>query len=247
MATRHFFRGSGVAVLAALWLIGCSEDPGLQERVNRLQAEMQEKDRQLQEAQANLERTKSELKSARAAASRTPAPEARSTPAFLPKGQVDDGYAAASKAWQQQMAGELKNFAVEDCIEYPVVMPTDERPYRSKVVLMVRSDAGRSYRLEFPVSAEPSGKWAFPNATDVAGALADSRTQDANNTAANNGPAPRNSPVNNSHPTGQNTPPVIPGQTASETRVIDWGDGRSTRPNNRPPTNGSAPSPVVPR
>ncbi len=247
MVTRRFFWSRSTAVLAAACLAGCSEDPGLQERVNRLQAEMQEKDRQLQEAQASLERTKSELKSARAAASRTPPPEAHPTPAFLPKGQVDDSYGAASKEWQRQVAGELRNFAVEDCIEYPVVMPTDERPYRSKVVLLVRSDAGRSYRLEFPVSADVSGKWAFPNATDVAGALADSRTQDANNNAANNGTAPRNSPANNPHPVGQSTPPIIPGQTASETHVIDWGDGRSTRGGNRPPTNGGAPSPVVPR
>ena len=235
-------------VLVAVGLAGCSEDPGLQERVNRLQAEMQEKDRQLQETQAAVERTKAELKSARAAANKpTPAADKPAAPSFLPKEQVNDGYTAASKELQRRVAGELKSYAVEGCIEYPVTMPTDERPYRSKVVLLVRSDAGRSYRLEFPVSADGSGKWVFPTANDVAGALADSRTQDANNNSANTTAAipTRSTPANNnggSRPPGQNPPPV-PGQTSNETRVIDWGDGRSTNRPNRPPNDSASPPP----
>ena len=231
MATRRFL----VVVLVAGCLAGCSEDPGLQERVNRLQAEMQEKDRQLQEAQGTLEKTKAELKSARTAANRA---AATPTPAFLPKEQVEGGYTTAREELQRQVTGELKSYTVEDCIEYPVTMPTDERPYRSKVALLVRSEAGRSYRLEFPVSADAGGKWAFPSATDVAGALADSRTQDAGPVAASGGPTPRNPP-----PAAQNTVSLVPGQSASETRVIDWGDGRSTNTGSRPPANGATPMP----
>ena len=231
MATRRFI----LAVLAAACLAGCSEDPGLQERVNRLQAENQEKDRQLQEAQAALEKTKTELKSARTAAARA---TATPTPAFLPKEQVDDGYTAAREELQRRVAGELKSYTVEDCIEYPVTMPTDERPYRSKVALLVRSEAGRSYRLEFPVSADAGGKWTFPSATDVAGALADSRTQDAGPAVVSGGPTPRIP-----HPNVQNTPSLVPGQVSGETRVIDWGDGRSTNVTNRPAANAGTPSP----
>ena len=244
----RFSCSRGLLALLTACLVGCSEDPGLQERVNRLQAGAQEKDRQLQEAQAALERTKAELKSARAAASKPP-PADTPAPAFLPKDQVDDGYAAASKELRRRVAGDLKNYAVEDCIEYPVTMPTDERPYRSKVVLLVRSDAGRSYRLEFPVAADAAGKWAFPSGADVAGALAESRAQDANNNNANTAAAtpPRNVPANNGSGSGrppvQSPPPPVPGQTSSETRVIDWGDGRSTNRPNRPPGEGGSPPP----
>ena len=231
MVMRRFF----AATLVASCLAGCSEDPGLQERVNRLQAETQEKDRQLQEAQGTLEKTKAELKSARAAANRA---TATPPPAFLPKEQVDDGYTAASKELQRRVAGDLKSYTVEDCIEYPVTMPTDERPYRSKVALLVRSEAGRSYRLEFPVSADAGGKWVFPSADDVAGALADSRTPDAGPAVASSSPTPR-SP----HPAAQNTASLVPGQTSAETRVIDWGDGRSTNTANRPATNAGTPTP----
>ena len=233
------------ALCLAAVLAGCSEDPGLQERVNRLQAERQEKDRQLQEAQAALEKTKSELRAARAAAK--PAAASSPAPSFLPKQQVDDGYDDASKELQKRVASELKNYTVEDCIEYPVVMPTDERPYRSKVVLLVHADAGRSYRLEFPVSADSSGKWAFPSSSDVAGALADSRTQEANNVSANNTPtpsvAPRNPVTNSTRPVASPASSLVPGQTSTETRVIDWGDGRSTSGGNR--SNRPTPAPAA--
>ncbi len=255
-------RFSGAAVTVALVLAGCSEDPGLQERVNRLQAEMQEKDRQLLDAQSALEKTKSELKSARAAsanaskpaAEEPPAPSPSPSPAFLAREQVEESYSTASKAMQKRLASELKNYTVENCAEFPVVLPSDEYPYHSKVVVTFRSDNGRSYRLEFPVSADAKGKWSFPNSSDVAGALADSRSLDANNTAAStpaniptntpaSTPTPANSPrvaQNNptpaptSRPTSQNNSSVVPGQTANETRVIDWGDGRGKTTNNRP-------------
>lgn len=238
------------ALCLAASLAGCSEDPGLQERVNRLQAERQEKDRQLQEAQSALEKTKAELRAARAASK--PAAASSPAPSFLPKQQVDDSYNDASKELQKRVAAELKNYTVEDCIEYPVVMPTDERPYRSKVVLLVHSEAGRSYRLEFPVSADPSGRWTFPSAAEVASAVADSRTQEANNAAVNNTPAPsiapRNATTNGNRPAGQPTSSLVPGQTSTETRVIDWGDGRSTNGGARSnrPTPASAASPAPP-
>lgn len=238
-----------MALLVAAGLSGCSEDPGLQERVNRLQAEMQEKDRQLQESQANLERTKAELKSARAAATRPPpAATPAAGPVFLPKEQVDDGYTAASKELRRRAAGELKGYTVEDCVAYPVVMPSDERPYRSKVVLLVRSEAGRSYRLEFAVSADAAGKWTFPDNADVAVALADSRTQDGSNNVATSTPAatPRNVPNNGRSP-GQATPSPAPGQVPTETRIIDWGDSHpvspASQPNRAPAPDGASPSP----
>ena len=256
----HLFCATVVAVAS---VAGCSEDPGLQERVNRLQAEMQEKDRQLQDAQASLERTKSELKSARAASATKPATEAPTpgaSPALLSRERVEESYATASKAMQKHLASELKNYSVENCAEFPVVMPSDEHPYFSKIVVTFRSDAGRSYRLEFPVSADADGKWVFPSSSDVAGVLADSRSQDVNNTATSptasrvtqNGTAP--TPGN--RPSGQNTSAVVPGQTSTETRVIDWGDGRATN-NNRPdraptpakanssPTGTSTPAPAM--
>ncbi len=267
-----------VAVSAAVILFsGCSEDPGLQERLNRLQAEMQEKDRQLQETQSALEKTKSELKSARAsgsskaAATTTPSATPNAAPQFLPREQVEESYVAASKAMQKRVASELRNYSVENCTQFPVAMPSDEYPYHSKIALSIRSDSGHAYHLEFPVSADATGKWTFPSSVDIAGALADNRQQDQTSgaTASNPTPAPASSPKvaqNNGTsstttraPTPSNSQ-LMPGQTATETRVIDGGgaarrtaiDPRSRRPrsatfppdcNRRP---GARPEPPTP-
>ena len=194
------FRGKNrryvAGAVAAVCLAGCSEDPGLQERLNRLQAEMQEKDRQLQDARSALEKTKSELKAARASSASKPVvadppaatPDAR--PQFLSRQQVEESYDSASKAMQKRLASELRNYSVENCTQFPVSMPSDEYPYYSKVALTFRSDNGRSYRLEFPVSADTSGKWTFPNSMDIKRALADSRLQDPSTTTAANNPTP---------------------------------------------------------
>ncbi len=236
-----------VAASAAVILFaGCSEDPGLQERLNRLQAEMQEKDRQLQEAQSTLEKTKSELKSARASTSSSktsttaaPAATPNAAPQFLPREQVEESYTAASKAMQKRVASELRNYSVENCTQFPVAMPSDEYPYHSKIALSIRSDSGHAYRLEFPVSADATGKWTFPSSVDIAGALADNRQQDQTSsaTASNPTPVPAGSPKvaqnNIAPPTTTRAPTpsnaqLMPGQTATETRVIDWGGSRST-------------------
>lgn len=260
------FRGKNswcaVATVAVALLTGCSEDPGLQERLNRLQAEMQEKDRQLQDARSALEKTKSELKSARASSASKPAPAESpasapdAKPQFLPREQVEQSYDAASKAMQKRLASELRNYSVENCTQFPVAMPSDEYPYHSKVALTFRSDNGRPYRLEFPVSADTSGKWTFPNSTDVAGALADSRQPDQNTnfTAGSATPAPAGSPrtaqnggtlPTTSRTTTPSNPQLVPGQTATETRVIDWGGGRSTN-NNRPMPSPATAGSVTP-
>lgn len=236
---------AAAAAVIALILAGCAEDPGLQERLNRLQAEMQEKDRQLQEARLTLEKTKSELKSVRTASASRPAatdspsstPDAK--PQFLSRQQVEESYDAASKAMQKRVAAELRNYTVENCTQFPVAMPSDEYPYHSKVALTFRSDSGRSCRLEFPVSADPTGKWTFPNSVDIAGALADSRQQDQSTTTTASNPSP-----SGRTPTPGNSQ-LVPGQSATETRVIDWGGGRSTN-NNRPTPQPSMNTNVAP-
>ena len=260
------FRGKkswcAAATVAAILLAGCSEDPGLQERLNRLQAEMQEKDRQLQDARSALEKTKSELKSARASsASKSPAtdtsaPTPDAKPQFLSREQAEESYESASKAMQKRVAGELRNYSVENCTQFPVTMPSDEYPYHSKVALTFRSDNGRSYRLEFPVSADTAGKWTFPSPVDIASALADSRQQDQSTatTAGNPTPATASSPKvtrTDGTPTSSSRTPtpsnsqIVPGQNATETRVIDWGGSRSTN-NNRPTPSPSTASNVAP-
>ena len=238
---------------AATLLTGCSDDPGLQERLNRLQAEMQEKDRQLQDAQSTLEKTKSELKSARAASTNKPAGADSSAtsptpaPQFLSREQVEESYGAASKAMQKRVASELRNFSVENCTQFPVVMPSDEFPYHSKVALSIRSDSGHAYQLEFPVSADVTGKWTFPSSVDIAGALANSRAQDQNTSVAANTSTP--TPAATSTPrvaqttgTPRSAPgsseQVVPGMPSTVTKTITWGDPKS------PSTVRSSPTPV---
>ncbi len=246
---------------AAVLLAGCSEDPGLQERLNRLQAEMQEKDRQLQDAQSALEKTKSELKTARATSSsrpvatETPASTPNATPQFLPREQVEESYTSASKAMQKRAASELRNYSIENCTQFPVVMPSDEYPYHSKVALTIRSDSGHPYHLEFPVSADTAGKWRFPTSVEIAGALADNRQQDqSTSTVSNPTPTPAGSPrvaqtIGTPSTTTRMATPgssqLVPGQAATETRVIDWGGARGTnnRPNQTPASSGN-PTPV---
>ena len=245
------------ASAASLFLTGCSEDPGLQEKLTRLQAELQEKNRQIQEIQSALEKSKVELRNAQASpSSRTkPAESAAVTPQFLPKDQVEASYAEASKAMQQRVQGELKDSTIEKCLLYPVVMPTAAYPYNSKISLTVRADSGHSYRLEFPVSADVNGAWTFPEASDINGALAESRQHDQGNTTVSNstlppsnkqtpsGPDPRQVASNRQAPTPGAQ--LVPGQNASETKVFDWGDRKSTPAPRQTPANTNT-APIAP-
>lgn len=232
---------------------GCFDnDPGLQERLVRTQAELQEKTRRLQETEAALEKARTVAREPRPA--ETPAAAATTasatpTPAMLSREQLEETYVASAKEMRRKVEAELKGYAVENCTLFRVDMPSVALPYTSKVALNLRSDAGQPYRLEFPVGADWSGKWTFPATGDVVTTLDKVRAQAA--TAAPPSPrspsapasAPRGGgPATASRPAGRSS--EGPANTSVETIELGWGNNRSpgVAAPRRPPAGGAAPS-----
>ncbi len=244
-----------VSTFAAL-LVGCSEDPGLQEKLVRMQAELQQKTRELEQAQTALQKAQADLKTASPSA--TPASADSGTASAAPasgstltREQLEESYVVASKELKRRVEGETKGIAVNDFTSFPVVMPSSSNPYTSKIALTVQADGARNYRLEFPVNADTTGKWNFPGPPEVSAALADSRAQEQK-VAASQGTAaaprtgsapmvdsrlPVGVPSNISNPAGRTSGQTFNGPPVSETRVIDWGDRSASH---------SAPRPVAP-
>ena len=228
--------GAGVV----LCLTGCFDnDPGLQERLVRTQAEVQDKSRRIQELEAALEK-------AQTASARQPAPTpaettASPTPAMLSKEQLEGTYVTAAKEMRQKVEAEVAGYTVENCTLFKVDMPSVALPYTSKVALNLRSRAGQPYRLEFPVGADWSGKWTFPATGDVIATLEKAQAQAAATPRTpptggnNNGPGtPPRGPtsVGGGNPTASTRPGGRAGEgpatTGVETIEMSWGGRRSS-------------------
>ncbi len=226
----------GLTLLGAgtlLALAGCFDnDPGLQERLVRTQAELQDRSRRVQELESALEKARATP----TPAVTEPSPAtAAATPAMLTKEQLEETYVAAAKDMRQKVESELSGYAVENCTLFKVDMPSVALPYTSKVALNLRSSAGQPYRLEFPVGADWSGKWTFPATGDVVATLEKVQTQAAASPrppagGGSGGGGPRGPAASG----GGSSAPVRPvgrygegpANTAVETIEMSWGNSR---------------------
>lgn len=247
----------GLSLLGAgtlLALAGCFDnDPGLQERLVRTQAELQDKSRRVQELETALEKARADARdrptTPPAETASTPAPAA--VPAMLNREQLEETYVVAAKDMRQKVESGLTGYAVEKCTLFKVDMPSVALPYTSKVALNLRSSAGQPYRLEFPVGADWSGKWSFPTPGDVAATLEKASAQAGGGgpparTPAGAGPRGGSSSTANAgtpaRPSGRAA--EGPATTGVETIEMNWG-GRSSpgvaAPRQPAPPEASAP------
>lgn len=220
---------------ALLALAGCFDnDPGLQERLVRTQADLQEKTRKVQELETALEKARERTP----APAETPAAASAPTPAMLTKEQLEETYVAAARAMRQQVESDLSGYKVENCALFKVDMPSVALPYTSKVALNLRSAAGQPYRLEFPVGADWSGKWTFPATGEIVATLEKAPAQAAAG-ANGSGAGSRGGPSAPARPAGRHV--EGPANTSVETVEMTWGS------NNRRAPGVAAPAPQTPR
>ena len=226
--------GAGALAMA---LSGCFDnDPGLQERLVRTQADLQEKTRKVQELETALEKARERSPApADSPATTSSSASSAATPAMLTKEQLEETYVAAAKVMRQQVESDLSGYTVENCALFKVDMPSVALPYTSKVALNLRSTAGQPYRLEFPVGADWSGKWTFPATGDIAASLEKAQAQasspartPAAGAGSRGGAAPAGGSTAAARPSGRSS--EGPASTSVETVEMTWGNSSRRTP-----------------
>ena len=217
------------AVGAACLCVSCDRlgDPGIKEKVALLEAELRSRDAQLalmQEETANK-------------------PAAESTNAGPDLQAASGAYLGFVDEVRKQLAAALPGTKFDRTSVFPVVGPDPLKPITSSVAFRVVRADGKSGEISIPLSADATGKWLEPEASEISEITAKFKAKPASTPPAASTPAPQ---------------PAKPKPTdvmgANRSVDIDWGDAppppqsTTAAPAPKPEAPPAAPeAPVVPK
>lgn len=214
--------------LCAFLLAGCGgQSPDLEERIAQLQKELDRTQTELKSANQALEASKEELARVKSSppttqanpATPTPAPSA---PAVVQKPipsreNLEASYIAEAKVLKKQLQDRLKEYTLGSFTLHNVILPDNQYPISSWISLAFQTADGKKYRLDFPVKADLTGKWVFPEPEEIGRRVADAKNVNVNPTAdTSQKPAPQTAPKETTTSTSSSTVP------ADSTVVIQW-------------------------
>ncbi len=206
------------SLVAAGTLASCNGgDPGLEEKISLIEAELRDRESQL----ANV---RDELRDASKAA----APAEASGP------DVDaarSSYPSFIDKLGKKVAAEMPGVKIERTSVFPIEGPDTAKPIVSKVAFRIVGKNGRTGEMMIPLFADPSGKWQEPDASEMASF--ESALKEEPQTAAK---APT--------PPQQRKQPPKDVMGASRTVEVQWDDAPPPRTGN--PQQGQ-PAPAAPR
>ena len=225
------------AVGAACLFVSCDRpgDPGIKEKVALLEAELRSRDAQLALMQAEI--------------ATKPAAEPASAGPDL---QAASGaYLGFVGELRKQLAAALPGAKFERTSVFPVVGPDPLKPITSSVAFRVVRQDGKSGEISIPLSADASGKWLEPEASQISEITANFKAKPASTP-----------PVAPGIPAAQ--PAAGPAKTkpadvlgANRTVEVNWGDaspppqgttaGPAPKPETPPPSPPAPSAPVVPK
>jgi hypothetical protein len=210
-----------VCCSCAFFLAACGEQsPDLEERIAHLQKELDRTQNELKSATQALEASKEEMARLKSAPANIQAQNA--TPAPLPvqrpvpsRENLEASYIAEAKVLKKKLQDRLKEFTLGSFTLHNVILPDNQFPISSWISLAFQAGDGKRYRLDFPVKADLTGKWIFPDPEEIGRRVADSKnvtpTSDTSQT-----PAPQTAPKETTTSTSTSTVP------ADSTVVIQW-------------------------
>ena len=192
---------------------GCSDrSQQAEEQVTQLQKQVEQLQGQLDAANRDLGGARDALAQTKSGNTEQKSSENAAASALLPsKAALEDAYVASAKEVRKVIESKLTSFSIASYTLHSVRMPETFYPYNSSISLALRCNDGRSFQLDFPVRADFSGKWVFPDTNEIVARIE----------AAKNVPLPSEKPVNNGIPAGPEAKPLM---QADETRVIAWPD-----------------------
>ena len=180
----------------------------LQKRVEQLQGQLDAANRDLGSAHDALAQTKS------GNTEQKPSENAAASASLPSKAALEDAYMASAKEVRKGIESKLTSFSIASYTLHSVQMPESFYPFNSSISLALRSNDGRSFQLDFPVKADFSGKWVFPDTNEIVARIE----------AAKNVQPPSENPANNNAPSKQGTQMRSPLMPVDGTVVIAWPD-----------------------
>jgi hypothetical protein len=217
-------------MIVFLSLTGCSQrSEELDERVTVLQKELDNTETQLQAANQSLKAAR-ELSKFKGVSSRTSeSMSAQAPPTKLPAREVlEKSYTEEAKALKQQLQDKLQNYTIGTCTVRNINVASPEYPVTSTLSISLRPNGGSPFQIDLPAKADRTGRWSFPELTEVIGRIEDIARSSAGG-SSNRQPQ---SPV-----TSNSGPP------ANRTAVVRWPDSAS--PPREPSSSNPAPPPTT--
>jgi uncharacterized small protein (DUF1192 family) len=215
------------SMIVFLSLNGCSErSEELDERITVLQKELDNTETQLQAANQSLKAAREELARLKGTSLRPsesmPAPT--SAAVNLPSREaLEKSYTEEAKALKQRLQDKLQNYSVGTCTLRNINVASPEYPVTSSVSISLRPNGGNPFQLDLPAKADRTGKWSFPELTEVIGRIEDIARSSAQ--------------VSSNRPS-ESSVKSASGLPADRTAVVRWPDSGS---NSREPTNTAPP------
>ena len=214
-----FAAALAVFCLIAFFLTACSEQsPDLDEKITQLQKELDRTQTELKAATQALEASKEELARAKSAPGDTQTQKATPT-ASAPqqpvpsRADLEASYIAEAKVLKKQLQERLKEFTLGSFTLHNVILPDSQFPISSWISLAFQTGDGKPYRLDFPVKADLSGKWVFPNPEEIGRRVTDAKKVTPTSDTSQK-PAPQSGPKETTTSTS-----TVP---ADSTVVIQW-------------------------
>ena len=220
-----FTRLSASLIVAGCFVSCQDSDPGLQEKISLIEAELRDRESQL----ANV---REELREA----SKPSAPTEASGPDI---DAARSSYSSFIDTFRKTVAAEMPDVKIERTSVFPIEGPDPAKPIVSKVAFRVVGKNGRSGEMIIPLFADPSGKWQEPDTSELAsfkiGLEADPQV------AAKTPNPPQQQQ--------KKLPNDVMG--AKETIVVQWDDAPAPRTENpqqgQPAPQPPAPQPAAPK
>ena len=233
-ATRWVLR-SGVWAVASGFLIAftaCSEhSQELNEQITQLQKELDGTQTELEATKQALKASNDELARLKTSPGGTRVvskPTANNSTALASRESFEASYTTTAKTLKKQIQAELKDFSLDTCTLHTVQMPSSDYPVTSTVSLSLRSRAGVSFQLDFPVKADSAGKWFFPEVGEIVRRIEETNKTIEGKSAPESGQASSRTAAMQERPVSTSA-----GLPANATVVIQWPDsGRSSGPRN---------------
>ncbi len=210
-------------------LAGCGgDDPGLIERIDRLEADLRSRDDRIGELEQKIEASKS-------AGTRAARPSASA---------VEEAFAREAVSLRRQIEqlagpGRLADYSLSSVESVDL-----SRPYSATITLTMEGDGGAgNVRVKGKAFADESGRWKLPSAQDMLAAAQqaarqakeEARSQSTTIHSGSTGGSGRPGPA-------QATPQDVMG--AGQTIQIDWGD--APRQNTRSAPTSAPQPPAAP-
>src|SRR5207302_8638418 len=121
-------------------------------------------------------------------------------------------YTDQAKALKQRLQENLQGYSVGTCTLRNLTIASPDYPVTSTVSVSLHSSTGNSFQLDVPAKADRTGKWVFPDVTEIVAQIEEIGRSAAQTT---------------NRPAASSVASAPSGRGADRTAVVRWPEGSS--------------------